>query len=348
MGIKLKPIEDQVVVIVGASSGMGRDAALQFARRGAKVVVAARSQEGLDSLVNEIKGEHGEATAIAADVSNFNAVQAIAGKALERYGRVDTWVHLAAVSIYATFEETTPEEFKRIIDVNLLGAIYSAKVALPLLRQSGGGALIQISSVEGKRAFPLQSAYASSKHGMVGYLDALRTELKHEGAPISVTNIMPAGINTPFFNKARTKMGVKPMPAAPIYQPEMVTAAILYAAEHPVAEIFVGGAGKFFELAQKVSPRLVDTVMARIGYQIQQTDEPKPADAPDNLFKTLNGYNKIKGDFDDQARSSVYTWLAVHPVVKQLALGAALTFTASYALGLIGPKRKRRFSVSLW
>ncbi len=166
--MQLKPIDQQVVAVVGASSGIGRETALQFAKKGAKVVVSARSQPGLDSLVEEIRSFGAQATAIGADVSDFEQVQAIADRAIEQYGRLDTWVHCAAVSLYATFEETKPEEFKRVIDVNLMGQVHGAMAALPYLKREGRGALIHISSVEAKRGFPLQSAYIS-------YTDWLQT-----------------------------------------------------------------------------------------------------------------------------------------------------------------------------
>jgi NAD(P)-dependent dehydrogenase (short-subunit alcohol dehydrogenase family) len=301
--MQLKPINQQVVAVVGASSGIGRETALRFAKKGAKVVVSARSQPGLESLVDEIRREGGEATAIAADVSNFEQVKAIADKAVEQYGRLDTWVHNAAVELYAYFEQTTPEEFKRLIDVNLMGQVYGAMAALPHLKREGRGALIHVSSVEAKRALPLQSAYAAAKHGIDGFLESLRVELMHEKVPISVTNVMPATINTPLFNKARTKLGVKPVGVPPLYQPSLVANAILDVAEHPKREVVVGDAGKMILLAQRISPKLVDAYMERTAFQAQRTNEPKSEDAPDNLFEPLPGYNTIEGDFSDQARS---------------------------------------------
>ncbi|MBD2776128.1 SDR family oxidoreductase [Iningainema tapete] len=301
--MQLKPINQQVVAVVGASSGIGRNAALQFANRGAKVVVAARSQQGLESLVEEIRSLGGDATAIVADVTDFNQVQAIANYSVEQYGRLDTWVHNAAVEIYAAFEVTTPEEFKRVIDVNLMGQVYGAKVALPHLKREGRGALIHVTSVEAKRSLPLQSAYAASKHAVDGFLESLRVELMHQKLPISVTQIMPAGINTPLFNKARTKLGVKPMPTPPIYDPSLVAKAIVEAAEHPKREVVVGDAGKIILLAQRISPGLVDAYMERSGFDSQYTKEPKSENAPDNLYEPLSGYDKIEGDFSDQSRS---------------------------------------------
>src|SRR3712207_399564 len=179
--MRLKPVEEQVVTLMGASSGIGRETALRFAEKGASVVVSARSEPSLNSLVDEIRGKGGEATAVAAEVTDFQQVKAVADRAVEEYGRLDTWVHLAAVGLFATFEQTTPEEFERVIDVNLMGQVYGAMGALPHLKREGRGALIHISSVEAKRSFPFHSAYGASKHGIDGFLEALRVELKHEG-----------------------------------------------------------------------------------------------------------------------------------------------------------------------
>ncbi len=327
--MRLKPIAEQVVVVVGASSGIGRETALRFAKQGAKVVVVARSEQGLASLVDEIRRAGGEATAITADVAEFEQIKAVADRAVQEYGRMDTWVHLASVAVWGTFEQTTPTEFKRIIDVNLTGQAYGAMAALPHLRQVGQGALIHISSIEAKLPLPLQSAYAASKHGVVGFLDALRLELQHEGVPISVTNVMPSSINTPFFNKAGTRLGVQPRPLPPMYQPQLVADAILFAAEHPTRDLIVGGAGKAGIVTRRVSPRLMDAFLRLTAFTLQRTDTPKSEDAPHNLFQSIAGYDRVEGDFGAEARSwSVYTWLALHPqlrrVVTSTALGAIL------------------------
>ena len=178
--MQLKPVGEQVVVLMGASSGIGRETALRFARKGAKVVVSARGADGLDSLVEEIRREDGEAIAVPADTSEFEQVKAVAERAVEEYGRLDTWVHLAAVGLFATFEETTPVEFARVIDVNLMGQVYGAMAALPHIKREGGGGLIHISSMGAKRSIPLQSAYCASKHGIDGFLESLRVELRRE------------------------------------------------------------------------------------------------------------------------------------------------------------------------
>jgi NAD(P)-dependent dehydrogenase (short-subunit alcohol dehydrogenase family) len=323
--MQLKPIEEQVVVVMGASSGIGRDTALQFANRGAKVVVSARGEKGLDSLVEEIRHDGGQAVAVPADVAEFARVKEVADRAVEEYGRLDTWVHLAAVGLYATFEQTTPEEFQRVVDVNLMGQVYGAMAALPRIKREGRGALIHISSLEAKRSFPYHSAYAAAKHGIDGFLEALRVELKHEGLPISVTQVLPGTMNTPLFDKARTKLGVKPVGLPPIYEPGVVTDVILYAAEHPARDLVAGGAAQAMILNQRLSPRLVDAILAtRVGFEPQKTEEPKSEDAPDNLLGPLEGHDTAKDGFRALPRSR-FNWLEMHPAAKRTAAaGAAL------------------------
>jgi len=330
--MQLKPIREQVVVVFGASSGIGREAALQFARRGAKVVVAARGADGLNSLVEEIRQHGGEATVVVADAALFDEVSRVAHTAVETYGRIDTWAHLAAVSIWASFEQTTPEEFRRIIEVNLLGQIYGAKAALPHLMREGRGALIHVSSVEARRALPLQSAYAASKHGITGFVEALRMELEHERVPISVTEIMPATINTPLFDKARTKLGVKPKGLPPVYPPSLVAEAILDAAEHPTREIPVGGAARVILATQRLSPRLADRLLERTGFEGQRSDRPKSAEAPDNLLVPLPGFDRVEGDLvDERQPRRMAGQLVQNRTAQWLAAGAALGAVALLA-----------------
>src|SRR5215213_1788704 len=332
--VKLKPVGEQVVALMGASSGIGRETALRFARKGARVVVSARGEEGLDSLVEEIRAEGGEAIAVPADTSEFEQVKAVADRAVEEYGRLDTWVHLAAVGLFGTFEQTTPEEFARVIDVNLMGQVYGAMTALPHIKREGRGALIHISSVEAKRSFPFHSAYGASKHGIDGFLEALRVELKHEGWPIGVTQVMPGTINTPFFDKGRSKLGVKPVGIPPIYEPQTVANIILYAAENPARDLVSGGAAQALILTQRLSPRMLDAVLAtRAGFSPQKTDEPRSEDDPDNLYAPIRGHDMAKNGFRALSRS-LYNWLEMHPKVRR---GTA----AGTALVLFGALRRR-------
>jgi NAD(P)-dependent dehydrogenase (short-subunit alcohol dehydrogenase family) len=311
--MQLKPIADQIVVVVGASSGIGREAALRFAKQGAKVVISARSESGLFSLAEKIRQIGGEVTLVVADTSVFDQVQAIAEQAIAVYGRIDTWVHAAATAVFSTFDRLTPEEFKRVVDVTLMGQVYGAMVALPHLKREGRGALIHISSMEGRRALPFQSAYSSAKHGVEGFLESLRVELLHEGIPISVTSVKPSVINTPFYNKGKTKLGVKPTGILPYYQPSLVADAILYVAEHPTRDFIVGDVGKVLDVLQRLSPGLIDTILVGIGFQWQKTDEQKTEDASNNLYEpAIPEYDTVEGDFGNLTVPSVTDWVDRH------------------------------------
>ena len=314
--MQLKPINQQVVAVVGASSGIGRKTALEFGKRGAKVVVAARSEPGLASLVEEIKGFGSEATYILADVSDFEQVKAIADRAVEVYGRLDTWVHAPANNVFATFDNMTPAEFKHVIDVSLMGQVYGAMAALPHLKREGRGALIHISSIEGRRSLPYQSAYSAAKHGIEGFVDAMRLELQHEKLPISVTSVKPAVINTPFWNNAKTKLGVKPAGIPPYYSPSLVANAILYVAEHPTRDFLVGDAARVLDALQRLSPSLVDSLLLSIGFRLQRTSEPKSEDARNNFYEPVPTDSRIEGDFSNQMIPSVSDWLDQNPPLK--------------------------------
>jgi NAD(P)-dependent dehydrogenase (short-subunit alcohol dehydrogenase family) len=283
-------------------------------------------------LVKEIQSQGGEAVAVVADVKNFEQVKAIADKAIEQYGRLDTWVHAAATGILAPFEKITPEEFQQIIDVNLMGQVHGAMAALPHLKREGRGALIHISSMEGRRALPLQSPYCAAKHGVEGFLESLRVELQHEGIPISVTSIKPAVINTPFYNKVQTKLGVKPTGIPPYYEPSLVADAILYVAEHPTRDFIVGDVGKVLDVLQRLSPELVDSILVLVGFQGQRTTEPKSEAAPNNVFEPIQGYDKVEGDFGNLAIPSVTDWFDKNPPLKWGAIAATTLGAAALAL----------------
>ena len=339
--MKLKPIREQVVVIAGAASGIGRATALEITRRGAKVVAGDNDLVGLQTLQDEVRQRGGTLVPVEVDVADFAQVQSLADRASQEFGRIDSWIHVAAVALYATFEQTTPEEFRRVIDVNLMGQVHGAKAALPYLAASGGGALIHISSIEAKRALPYHSAYAASKHGIDGFLEALRLELRHQGLPISVTEIMPASINTPLFDKAETKLGVKPIGIPPLYAPEAVTQAILHAAENPTCDIFVGGAGYALDRGQRLSPKVMDEILLRTAFRGQKTKEPRSAQAPNNLFGPAGRYNRVQGDFGALTfKRSLATWLQLHPAAKGAAMLGAAT-AASWLLRHRDAERSR-------
>ena len=328
MAIKLKPIDEQVVVIVGASSGIGRECALRFAKAGAKLVLAARDDHALSTLADEITASGGEATYQACDATLIEEVETVAQLAEARFGRIDTWVNDAAVSVYARFWETTPEEFRRVMEVNYLGQINGCLAALPALRRSGGGAIIAISSVESIVSLPLHAAYSASKHAVEGAMDALRRELMAEGAPISVTSVKPATINTPFFNNSRNTMDVKPKGPSPIYDPGVVADCVLYAAAHPVRDLFAGGAARMMAGAQMRMPGLIDRILAKTGIPASRTDEPQPGGKDGNLYEPYPD-DRAKGDFTPKSRRfSAYTWMETHPTAKLFAVGGALAGAA--------------------
>ena len=341
MKIILKPIAVQTAVVFGASSGIGRLTALEMARRGARVCAAARSIEGLKSLVQEIESFGGDAFYVEADAADFNAVKTVAEKCVGRYGRIDTWIHAAAAFLFASVERTDPEEYRRMIEVNLLGQIYGAKAALPYLKKNGG-ALVHITSVEARRTAPYQSAYGASKHGINGFLQVLRAELAHEGAPVSVTEILPAAINTPIYQKGRNKMPFKLRPVPPIYHPQIVVDAILYAAENTVRDLIAGAAGLGVVYAERISPHMADFFSETIGFTGQQGGEKDSAEQyEDNLFAPVSGYDTVEGDFsDEQLMSDPYTFIKTSPRAKNsLLFGAAGLAGAFFAWKYLKGKR---------
>jgi short-subunit dehydrogenase len=335
-----RKIEEQVVVITGATSGIGRTTARLFAERGAKLVLGARNKEALDDLVREIEAAGGAAVAVETDVSGQQQVQALADAAIERFGRIDTWVNNAGVAVYATFDKLTDKEIRRIFDVNFMGTVHGVQAALPAMRANGGGTIINIASVAGKRALPLLSAYSASKFAVVGLGEALRAELVEEEAEINVCTVCPPSINTPFFDHARTKEGRAPRPMPPVYQPEDVAEAIISCAESPQREVIIGAAGKTLTLMNTLAPSLADWYMGRSGVEGQLTDEPKSADAPDNLFD-VPPETRERGDWTargqrgdgqtEPARSKGF--IRRHPVATAAVGLAASLVAARFAFG---------------
>jgi len=321
---KLKPIDQQVVVLVGCSSGIGRQTARRFAERGARLVLSGRDEAALAEVLDDVRslGAH-DAIAVPSDVVDPASMQEVARRAREAFGRIDTWVQTAAVSVYATAEETTPEEFRRVIEVNLLGQVHGALAALPALRAAGGGALIEISSVEAEVALPYQSAYSASKHGMSGFLRSLRMELKAEGAPIAVTQIMPAGIDTPLFMNARSKLGVLPKPTAPVYDPDVVADQVLWAAQHPSGDLFAGGAGWAFALFRRLAPGPFESLMARVGKRAQRSNVPEGPEAVDNLDAPTPLTDTVRGGFGGRSFSISNVIQRIPGIVRLGALAAA-------------------------
>lgn len=292
-----RPLSEQVVVIVGASSGIGRASALAFAARGARVVCAARGTQALDTLVGGIQKDGGTAVAVPTDIADPAAVRSLAQLAEQLYGRIDTWVNVAAVGVWGRVEDITDAEFDRVMRVNFLGHVHGVHAALPPLRRAGGGTIIGISSAEGVRAVPLQAPYAASKFALRALYDCLRSELAQDGEPITVTTILPASVDTPFFEHARSKLGAMVKPPPPVYAPELVAENIVYAAAHPRREIPVGGAAAALILAQRFAPALTDALLSirLFGADTQRTG--RPDNGVDNLDNAIDGPGQVHGSF---------------------------------------------------
>ncbi len=329
--MNLKPLREQVVAVVGASSGIGRQSALQFAQNHAQLIVSARSMAKLAPVVEEIQRLGAEVKPVIADVSVFEQVQAIADTAVSTYGRLDTWVHVPAVGLFAPFDQTPPAEFHRVIEVSLMGQVYGAMAALPHLKREGRGALIHVSSMEGRRALPWQSAYSAAKHGVEGFLEALRVELQHENLPISVTSIKPAVINTPFWENGRTRLGVRPAGIPPYYNPQLVADAIVYTAMHPTRDFLVGDAARILDVLQRLSPGLMDSLLSMIGFSLQCSDQPKAVDDPNNLYQPVLEHTDIHGPYQAAEIPSVLDWVDRNPGIKW---GAIATLAALSVLGV--------------
>lgn len=340
--MKLKPINQQVVVVVGCTSGIGLEAARQFARQGAMLVLAGRGQADLDATLAAVREEGSDGITVEADVADREQVNNIAQRAVDSYGRIDTWAHIAGVPLYSKVEETNPDDFRRVLEVNLHGPMYGIQAALPHLKREGRGALIIVSSVDSVVPVPYQGPYVASKAGLKGLIDTLRVELKHDGYPISVTSIRPTTISTPFFEKAKTNLGFEPDLMPPIYSAKSVADAIVYAASHPVRNLNVGSGSTIFQVSRRVSPRMNDAILRRVAFKAQESDIVKGAEAPNNLYQHIEGYNRVEGKKPGMYSKSI--WLETHPAAKWALRGSLL---ASLPIGTAFYLRSRRKKMSL-
>ncbi len=323
MSVSLKPLRDQVMVITGASSGIGLATAQAAAKRGTRLVLASRNGEVLKDTERQINGRGGRAIHVVADVSRRDDVRRIADAAIQRFGGFDTWVNNAGLSIWGRLEEVSDDDHRRLFETNFWGVVYGSLIAVEHLKRRGG-TLINLGSVVSDVAIPLQGMYSASKHALKGFTDALRIELEEQGAPISVTLIKPTSINTPFPQHAKNYTAKEPKLPPPIYQPEEVANAILHAATHPERDIFVGGSSKMMSSLNKRAPRAMDWLSERVMMKQQQRDEP-PRDREGALYRAGKD-GRVHGDHPGYVRkTSLYTRASLHPLLTGVLAAAAGT-----------------------
>lgn len=327
MKVRLKKLNEQVVVITGASSGIGLVTARMAAGRGARLVLAARSEEALRGLVDEIKAQGAEAIYVVADVGQEQDVRRIAQIAIERFGGFDTWVNNAGVSIYGRVLDVSMEDHRQLFETNYWGLVHGSRIAAEHLKYRGG-ALINVGSSLSDRAIPLQGTYCASKHAVKGYTDALRMELEEEDAPVSVTLIKPSAIDTPYKEHAKNYLPVEPQNPPPVYAPETVAEAILHCAEHPERDVFIGAGGKALSVSGEYAPGLTDKVMELTMFELQQTNRPKPSSRKDGLYAASGSLEERGGYEGHVAESSLYTKASLHPLfIGALLVGSGLALT---------------------
>lgn len=345
MSVDLKKLEDQVIVITGASSGIGLATARMAVQRGARLVLAARSKDALQQLTEELGREGGDVIQVVADVSKQEDVQKIAQVAQEKFGGFDTWVNNAGIGMYGKVEAISVDDMKRLFEINFWGLVYGSLEAAKYLKHRAnghGGALINVGSTVSERATPLQGIYSASKHAVKGFTDAFRMELEEEGAPISVTLVKPGAIDTPFTINAKNYLENEPKHVPPVYSPEAVAQAILHCAENPVRDVFVGAGGKGNATLGHYAPRLTDKYMESMVISGTKSDKPSRPREQNGLYRPSERLEE-RGNYNGHvAQSSLYTQASLHPMITSAAVaGAGLAIAA-----LIGGVPNK--SKSLW
>jgi NAD(P)-dependent dehydrogenase (short-subunit alcohol dehydrogenase family) len=319
--------EPNVVVVTGASGGVGRAVARAFAEQGASVGLLARGEQGLAGAAKDVEERGGRALVVPTDVADFAQVDAAARAVEEAFGPIDVWVNVAFTSVFAKVTDIAPEEFKRVTDVAYLGYVHGTMVALRRMMPRDRGTVVQVGSALAYRGIPLQSAYCGAKHAIQGFNESLRCELLHERSGVRTTMVQLPAVNTPQFSWVLNKMPRHAQPVPPIYQPEVIARAVTYAAEHPKRrEYWVGGTTAGTLIANAVAPGLLDRYLGRFGFAHQQTGDPNPPDAPVNLWEPADGPQGhdfgAHGVFDGRSKGhSAQVWLSEHHGL--LAVGAA-------------------------
>lgn len=322
----------EVVVITGASAGVGRAITREFARQKAHIGLIARGEDRLEAARREVEEAGGEALVLPTDVANAQQLDNAADQVEQKFGPIDIWVNDAMTTIFAPVWEITPDEFRRATEVTYLGFVYGTMAALKRMRPRNRGSIVQVGSALAYRSIPLQSAYCGAKHAMVGFTDSLRSELIHEHSGIYLTVVHLPAMNTPQFDWCRTRLPNHPQPVPPIFEPEVAARAVVWAAHHRRRELYVGFSTMKAIYGQKLAPGFADWYLGRTGIKAQQTDKPVDPNRRDNLFKPVPGDFSAHGEFDQAASTfSFDTWLSLNRGLVGLcaASAAVLAWTAS-------------------
>jgi NAD(P)-dependent dehydrogenase (short-subunit alcohol dehydrogenase family) len=327
-----RPLAEQVLVVAGASSGIGRAVARAAGARGASVVVSARNADALAAAVSEIDAAGGQGLAVPGDAASVEDAEALCARTVERFGRIDTVVASTMVTVYAEVDRLELEELARVLDVNFLGRARLYRAALPHLRASRG-TFVDVNSALAYRGLPLQAAYCASKAAGRTFFESARVEEQKRGTGVDLCVVLPGAFNTPQFDRARQKLGLQPQPVPPIYQPEVAAEAILRCAERPERELPVTWGAQKLLWGQKLSPRAGDLVLLRNGWKGQTTGEPKPVDSLDNLWETIPSDSGAHGRFDERARGSS-AWTAAR--LRLGKIGGIVVLATPVAAALIG------------
>jgi NAD(P)-dependent dehydrogenase (short-subunit alcohol dehydrogenase family) len=328
---------DRVVVITGASAGIGRATVHRFARAGWRIGLIARDADALDEVRHEVEQMGGTALAVPTDVADPEAVFAAAERVAERFGAIDIWINDAMVTVFSPVWEMTPEEFRRVTEVTYLGFVHGTMAALRHMRPTGRGHIIQIGSALAYRGIPLQAAYCGAKHAIRGFTDSLRTELIHEGSDIHLTMIELPAVNTPQFDWARTHMPRQPRPVAPVVQPEVIADAVYDAVRRPRRELWIGLSTLKVILGNMVLPAWLDHYLAKVAFAGQETRQPVTAERADNLVTPVRSLHRTRGRFGQEAQDRAVVVDGPMARVVPLAVGAL----AMLAAGLLVGTRRR-------
>ncbi|HSU71402.1 MAG TPA: SDR family oxidoreductase [Micrococcaceae bacterium] len=330
----------QVVVVTGASAGIGRATAIAFGARGASVALLARGGAGLDGAAAEVQAAGGRALPVPVDVADSERLEAAAEQVEQELGPIDVWVNVAFTSVFAPFTEIQPEEFKRVTEVSYLGFVYGTMAALKRMRPRDRGTIVQVGSALAYRGIPLQSAYCGAKHAIQGFNESLRCELLHDGSGIRNTMVQMPAVNTPQFSWVLSRLPNKAQPVPPIYQPEVAARGVLYAADHPQRrEYWVGGSTMGTLAINAVAPGLLDWYLSKTGYKSQQTGQRRDPDQPVNLWEPADADRDFgtHGTFDSRSTArSLQLWASQHHGAVYGLSGAAAAGVAACGAKLVG------------